>query len=62
MSLPPFAGVGNIANAVIASLGKGPWQDVSIWTEVLQDTMLDYIDTGKVSFASSAALSLSPVS
>ena len=57
--LPLQSGVGNIANAVIAGLTKGPYENVSVWTEVLQDTMLDFFDSGKLKFASTAALSLS---
>ncbi len=57
--LPLQSGVGNIANAVVGGLVKGPFSDVNVWTEVLQDTMLDFFDSGKLSFASSTSLSLS---
>ena len=57
--LPLQSGVGNIANAVVGGLVKGPFSDVNVWTEVLQDTMLDFFDSGKLNFASSTSLSLS---
>ena len=57
--LPLQSGVGNIANAVVGGLVKGPFSDVNVWTEVLQDTMLDFFDSGKLAFASSTSLSLS---
>ena len=51
--------MGNIANAVVGGLVKGPFTNVNVWTEVLQDTMLDFFDSGKLNFASSTSLSLS---
>lgn len=52
--------MGNIANAVIGTLAQSHFTDVSVWTEVLQDTMLDWMDTGKLRYASTTSLSLSP--
>jgi acetyl-CoA hydrolase len=57
--LPLQSGVGNIANAVVGGLAQGPFSNVNVWTEVLQDTMLDFFDSGKLDFASSTSLSLS---
>ena len=57
--LPLQSGVGSIANAVIGGLAKGPFSGLSVYTEVLQDTMLDLIDSGKLDCASSCSLSLS---
>ena len=57
--LPLQSGVGSIANAVIGGLAKGPFYNLSVYTEVLQDTMLDLFDSGKLDFASSCSLSLS---
>lgn len=51
--------VGNIANAVIKTLADSKFHNVDVWSEVLQDTMLDYLDTGKLHFASTTALALS---
>jgi len=57
--LPLQSGVGSIANAVIGGLAKGPFYNLSVFTEVLQDTMLDLFDSGKCDHASSCSLSLS---
>jgi acetyl-CoA hydrolase len=57
--LPLQSGVGNIANAVVGGLVKGPFANLTVYTEVLQDTMLDFFDSGKLEFASATSLSLS---
>jgi acetyl-CoA hydrolase len=57
--LPLQSGVGSIANAVIGGLAKGPFRNLSVYTEVLQDTMLDFFDGGNLLCASSCSLSLS---
>jgi acetyl-CoA hydrolase len=57
--LPLQSGVGSIANAVVGGLAKGPFYNLSVFTEVLQDTMLDLFDSGKLDHASSCSLSLS---
>jgi len=57
--LPLQSGVGNIANAVVGGLVQGPFSGIKVWTEVIQDTMLDFFDSGKLDFASSTSLSLS---
>lgn len=49
-----------MANAVISGLAKGPFTDLSIYTEVIQDGMFDLIDAGKVTVCSGTALSPSP--
>lgn len=58
--LPLQSGVGSVANAVISGLAKGPFKDLSIFTEVIQDGMFDLIDAGKVIVCSGTALSPSP--
>ncbi len=58
--LPLQSGVGNIANAVLGGLNKGPFENLTSYTEVLQDGMLDMLRSGKLAFASATALSLSP--
>ncbi len=57
--LPLQSGVGSIANAVVGGLAKGPFSNLTVYTEVLQDTMLDLFDSGKLDFASACSLSLS---
>jgi len=58
--LPLQSGVGNIANAVLAGLNKGPFENMTAYTEVLQDGMLDMLRSGKLVKASATALSFSP--
>jgi len=58
--LPLQSGVGNIANAVLAGLNEGPFENLTAYTEVLQDGMLEMLKSGKLLSASSAALALSP--
>lgn len=57
--LPIQSGVGSIANAVVGGLAEGPFKNLTVYTEVLQDTMLDLFDSGKLDAASSCSLSLS---
>jgi succinyl-CoA:acetate CoA-transferase len=57
--LPLQSGVGNIANAVLAGLGQTRHRGLTAYTEVLQDGMLDLLESGTLSFASATAFSLS---
>jgi succinyl-CoA:acetate CoA-transferase len=58
--LPLQSGVGNIANAVLTGLVDGPFSGLSAYTEVIQDGMLDLLDSGRLDMASATAFSLSP--
>ena len=58
--LPLQSGVGNVANAVLYGLLDSEFEDMTVYTEVIQDGMLALIDAGKVTFASSTAFSVSP--
>ncbi|MCA6218061.1 acetyl-CoA hydrolase/transferase family protein [Ideonella sp. B7] len=58
--LPLQSGVGNIANAVMAGLLDSPFENLTAYTEVLQDGMLDLLKSGKMKTASATAFSLSP--
>jgi len=57
--LPIQSGVGNIANAVLMGLDKGPFRPLTSYTEVIQDGMLQMLHSGTVSMASATAFSLS---
>jgi acetyl-CoA hydrolase len=57
--LPIQSGVGSIANAVVGGLAKAPFYNLSVYSEVLQDTMLDLFDSGRLDAASACSLSLS---
>lgn len=58
--LPIQSGVGNIANAVLAGLAEGPFDNMTAFTEVIQDGMLDLLTSGRLRVASATAFSLSP--
>jgi len=58
--LPLQSGVGNIANAVLAGLLDSDLENLTSYTEVIQDGMVDLIDSGKLTVASATAFSLSP--
>ncbi len=58
--LPVQSGVGNIANAVLGSMGKNP--DIprfEVYTEVIQDAVIDMMQQGNISFASGCSLTVS---
>lgn len=57
--LPIQSGVGNIANAVMNGLEKSDFQDLSAFTEVIQDGLLAMIKNGSMTRVSATALSLS---
>ncbi|MDD5247699.1 MAG: acetyl-CoA hydrolase/transferase family protein [Rhodocyclaceae bacterium] len=57
--LPLQSGVGNIANAVMGGLNQGPFDNLTAYTEVLQDGMLEMIKSGKLTCVSATAFSLS---
>jgi succinate CoA transferase len=59
--LPLQSGVGNIANAVLAALGGNKSiPRFEMYTEVLQDSVIGLLESGRCSFASTCALALSP--
>ena len=58
--LPLQSGVGNVTNAVLAGLNDAPFGNLTAFTEVVQDGMLDLLDAGKLRMASATAFSLSP--
>lgn len=53
--LPLQSGVGSVANAVLGGLVESSFTDLTCYTEVIQDSMFDLIDSGKVSVASGTA-------
>lgn len=58
--LPLQSGVGNIANAVLAGLAGGGFRDLTAYTEVIQDGMLQLLREGVLRMASATSFSLSP--
>ncbi|KYQ93251.1 acetyl-coA hydrolase [Tieghemostelium lacteum] len=57
--LPLQSGIGSVANAVIGGLSHGPFDHLTVWTEVIQDTFLDFFDNGKLQYASATSLRFS---
>ena len=58
--LPLQSGVGNIANAVLTGLNQGEFENLTSYTEVIQDGMIELMRSGKLRVASATAFSLSP--
>jgi acetyl-CoA hydrolase len=59
--LPLQSGVGNIANAVLAALSQNrDIPDFHMYTEVVQDSVVPLLESGRCKFASTCALTLSP--
>ncbi|WP_232230886.1 acetyl-CoA hydrolase/transferase family protein [Rhodobacter xanthinilyticus] len=58
--LPLQSGVGNVTNAVLSGLMHGPFDQMTSFTEVVQDGMIEMLETGKLLMASATAFSLSP--
>ncbi len=59
--LPVQSGVGNIANAVLGALGRNQGiPPFSMYTEVLQNSVIDLLQSERVRFASTCSLTLSP--
>lgn len=57
---PLQSGIGNVANAVMEALNDGHFDDLTAYTEVIQDGMLTMLETGKLKVASATSFSLSP--
>jgi acetyl-CoA hydrolase len=57
--LPLQSGVGSIANAVVGGILNSPFENLTVWTEVLQDNLLDLFDSGKLDYVTTASFSLS---
>ncbi len=58
--LPLQSGVGNIANAVLFGLQEATFENLTSYTEVIQDGMIVLLQSGKLTCASATAFSLSP--
>ncbi|MBI9070700.1 MAG: acetyl-CoA hydrolase/transferase family protein [Melioribacteraceae bacterium] len=59
--LPIQSGVGNIANAVLTALGENESIPAfEMYTEVIQDSVIDMMKAGHVTFASGCSLTVSP--
>jgi acetyl-CoA hydrolase/succinyl-CoA:acetate CoA-transferase len=56
--LPLQAGIGKVANAVLTGFIDGPFKDLTMYSEVLQDSTFDLIDSGKMIFASGSSITV----
>ncbi len=57
--LPLQAGIGAVANAVLVGLIDSPFHDLTMYSEVLQDSAFELIEAGKLLFASSCSITVS---
>ncbi|SEH42845.1 succinyl-CoA:acetate CoA-transferase [Halobacillus karajensis] len=57
--VPLQSGIGSVANAVFHGLLESDFENLSVYSEVLQDAVFDLIDAGKVNFASGCSITLS---
>ena len=57
---PLQAGVGSVANAGLWGLLEGPFKGLTMWSEVLQDSTWDLIDSGRMTYATGTSITVSP--
>lgn len=56
---PLQSGIGTIANAVMYGLLNTDFEELEVYSEVLQDAVFDLMDAGKLRFASGCSITLS---
>ncbi|MEO4052013.1 acetyl-CoA hydrolase/transferase family protein [Solibacillus sp. CAU 1738] len=57
--MPIQSGVGSVANAVLNGFLNSEFEDLEVYSEVLQDAVFELLDAGKVKFASCTSITLS---
>lgn len=57
--MPLQAGIGKVANAVLGGLAKGNFHNLTMYSEVLQDSTFELFDSGKLEFASASSITVS---
>ncbi|NLC35586.1 MAG: acetyl-CoA hydrolase/transferase family protein [Alcaligenaceae bacterium] len=57
--LPLQAGIGTIANAVLYGLLESSFSGMTMYSEVLQDSSFELLDSGQFTFASASSITLS---
>lgn len=57
--LPIQAGIGKVANAVLTGFKDSNFYDLTMYSEVLQDSTFELIDSGKLQFASASSITVS---
>lgn len=58
--LPLQSGVGSVANAVLKGFLNSKYDNLQFYTEVIQDSILDLVEAGRVCCASGTAITPSP--
>lgn len=56
---PLQAGIGTIANAVLHGLIDSPFRHMTMYSEVLQDSAIELLDSGQLDMASASSITLS---
>lgn len=56
---PLQSGIGSVANAVMHGLIDSEFENLEVYSEVLQDAVFDLFDCGKIRFASGCSITLS---
>ncbi|BAV06093.1 acetyl-CoA hydrolase/succinyl-CoA:acetate CoA-transferase [Filimonas lacunae] len=57
--LPLQCGIGKVANAVLSGLLDSDYENLTMYSEVLQDSTFDLIDAGKMRYASGSSITVS---
>ncbi|MFV0362922.1 MAG: succinate CoA transferase [Suipraeoptans sp.] len=58
--LPPLqAGIGSVTNAVLDGLQASSFEHMTVYSEVLQNSIFELMDSGKIDFACATSLTLS---
>lgn len=57
--MPLQCGIGKVANAVLGGLEHSNFENLVMYSEVLQDSTFDLIDSGKMNFASASSMTVS---
>lgn len=57
--LPLQAGIGKVANSVLSGFIAGDFEHLTMYSEVLQDSTFDLLDSGKLDFASGSSITVS---
>ncbi|KAH3668620.1 hypothetical protein OGAPHI_002374 [Ogataea philodendri] len=56
---PLQSGIGNVANAIIGGLANSEFENLTVWTEVLQDSFLPFFENGAMDYATATSIRLS---
>lgn len=57
--MPLQVGIGKVANAVMSGFSRGNFENLVMYSEVLQDSTFELFDSGKMNFASASSITVS---